>query len=480
MIEKSRRKRFNTLKKNSYEYYHKKSYKNSKYSYTKIKILELDDKFDSNYFTNKHQKKSFDYSNSENKENIIDYSNQTLTLPSTENKNYKIKNIKKNYNKNIITNNKNNNNNSNNNINNLNSEKIKKNNNIIINIENKNINYKNELNDNKNSNNLSQSEYSDEFSEEFGSDNIENNDDNDNNNKINENNNNNNLLNISTQEIKDAYYYPKKLQYVKNMFFSQKMMQFNLINNFINNNNNSINRVNSMNEKILYKNNNFFNSDSLENKLPINNNNSNFILSPIHNKINNNKNNINLFNLYETNIIPSNSNSNTSMPSLNLNLNKNINNVFIGNTYYDSSGNNINNCIINNSLEFYHKKEKEKENTDILCINIKINNNEILVFKIRRYDDMFKTVKIFCEINKLDTKYIKPLIIYIIRALNSIYGIYNLSLNENEIKFIEDLREKNSIKNDSNNKNTSTSYENDNNQNIIDYKKNESDKICKN
>ena len=460
MIEKTRRKRFNTLKKNSYEYYYKKSYKKSKYSYTKIKILELDD---SNYFTNKHQKKSFDYSNSENKENIIDYYNQTETLPSTENKNYKIKNIKKNYNKNNFYNNKNNNN-CNNNFNYLNSEKNKKN--IIINIEKKNINYKNELNDNINNNNLSQSEYSDEFSEEFEND-VENIDDNDN--KINENNNN--LLNISTQEIKDAYYYPKKLQFVKNMFFSQKIMQFNLLNNFINNNN-SINRVNSMNEKILYKNNSFFNSDSLENKLSINNNNSNFILSPIQNS--NNKNNINLFNLYESNIIPSNSNSTTLIPSLN--LNKTINNVFIGNSYYDT--NTINNCITNNSMEFYHKKEKEKENTDILCINIKINSNELLVFKIRRYDDMFKTVKIFCEINKLDTKYIKPLIIYIIRALNSIYGIYNLSLNENEIKFIEDLREKNLIKNDLNVKNSL--YENNNNQNFIDYKNNESEKICKN
>ena len=464
MIEKTRRKRFNTLKKNSYEYYHKKSYKNSKYSYTKIKILELGD---SNYFTNKHQKKSFDYSNSENKENIIDYYNQNETLPSTENKNYKIKNIKKNYNKNNNNNNKNNNN-CNNNLNNLNSEKNKKN--IFINFENKNINYKNEINDNINNNNQSQSEYSDEFSEEFEND-VENIDDNGNNNKIDENNNN--LLNISTQEIKDAYYYPKKLQFVKNIFFSQKMMQFNLLNNFINNNN-PINRVNSMNEKILYKNNSFFNSDSLENKLSINNNNnnSNFILSSIQN--NNNKSNINLFNLYESNIIPSNSNSTTLIPSLN--LNKTINNVFIGNSYYDT--NTVNNCIINNSMEFYHKKEKEKENTDILCINIKINSDELLVFKIRRYDDMFKTVKIFCEINKLDTKYIRPLIIYIIRALNSIYGIYNLSLNENEIKFIEDLRERNLIKNDLNVKNSL--YENNNNQNYIDCKNKEGDKICKN
>ena len=447
MIEKSRRKKFNTLKKNSYEYYHKKSYKNSKYSYTKIKILELDD---SNYFTNKQQ--SFDYSNSENKENIIDYSNQNKTLPSTENKNYKIKNIKKhNINNNI-------NNNICNSINNLDLEK----NNQNIESESKNTNYKTELNDNMNNNNLSQSEYSDEFSENFENDNDDNDD------KINENNNNN-LLNISTQEIKDAYYYPKKLQYVKNMFFTQKMMQFNLINNFINNNNNNnpINRVNSMNEKILYKNNSFFNSDSSNN-----NNNSKFILSPIQNKFHNNKNNNNLFNLYETNLIPSN--STTSIPSLN--LNKNINNVFIGNSYYDTNNNTLSNCIINNSMEFYNKKEKE--NTDILCINIKINNNELLVFKIRRYDDMFKTVKIFCEINKLDTKYIKPLIIYIIRALNSIYGIYNLSLNENEIKFIEDLRERELTKNELNVKNSSN--ENNNYLNDIDFKTNENEKICKN
>ena len=450
MIEKSRRKKFNTLKKNSYEYYHKKSYKNSKYSYTKIKILELDD---SNYFTNKQQ--SFDYSNSENKENIIDYSNQNKTLPSTENKNYKIKNIKKNNINNKI------NNNICNNINNSDLEK----NNQNIESESNNIIYKNDLNDNMNNNNLSQSEYSDEFSEKFENDNDEN------------DNNDNNLLNISTQEIKDAYYYPKKLQYVKNMFFTQKMMQFNLINNFINNNNNNnnnnpINRVNSMNEKILYKNNSIFNSDSLENKLSINNNNSKFILSPIQNKFQNNKNNFNLFNLYEKNLIPSN--STTSIPSLN--LNKNINNVFIGNSYYDNNNNTLSNCIINNSMEFYNKKEKE--NTDILCINIKINNNELLVFKIRRYDDMFKTVKIFCEINKLDTKYIKPLIIYIIRALNSIYGIYNLSLNENEIKFIEDLRERELTKNELNVKNSSN--DNNNNLNDIDYKNNENEKICKN
>ena len=85
--------------------------------------------------------------------------------------------------------------------------------------------------------------------------------------------------------------------------------------------------------------------------------------------------------------------------------------------------------------------EKEKENTDILSINIKLPNKEVNVFKIRRYDDMFKTVKIFCEINQLESKYIRPLIIYIIKALNAIYGIMNVKLSEEEIKYLHNLRQ---------------------------------------
>ncbi len=53
---------------------------------------------------------------------------------------------------------------------------------------------------------------------------------------------------------------------------------------------------------------------------------------------------------------------------------------------------------------------------------------------------MFKTVKIFCEINKLDIKLIRPFIIYIIKALNSIFGIYNLKLKNDEIQFLKDIK----------------------------------------
>ena len=100
----------------------------------------------------------------------------------------------------------------------------------------------------------------------------------------------------------------------------------------------------------------------------------------------------------------------------------------------------LNKCILKTQINNNNLFEKDKENTDILEIYVKISETETLTFKIRRYDDMFKTVKMFCEINKLDIKLIRPLIIYIIRALNSIYGIYNLNLNSDEIQFIKDIK----------------------------------------
>ena len=101
----------------------------------------------------------------------------------------------------------------------------------------------------------------------------------------------------------------------------------------------------------------------------------------------------------------------------------------------------LNKCILKTQINNNNLFEKDKENTDILEIYVKISKTETLTFKIRRYDDMFKTVKMFCEINKLDIKLIRPFIVYIIRALNSIYGIYNLNLKSDEIQFIKDIKD---------------------------------------
>ena len=145
-------------------------------------------------------------------------------------------------------------------------------------------------------------------------------------------------------------------------------------------------------------------------------------------------------------------NNNILLCNQNLNINKNnsqiIDSIHPFNLYDSHNSNSFKKM---NSFDSFNSKaqinnsfienEKEKENTDILEINVKISEKKTLVFKIRRYDDMFKTVKIFCEINKLDTKLIRIFIIYIIKALNSIYGIYNLSLKAEEISFLKDIKE---------------------------------------
>ena len=83
--------------------------------------------------------------------------------------------------------------------------------------------------------------------------------------------------------------------------------------------------------------------------------------------------------------------------------------------------------------------ERDKENIDILEVNLKLNN-KLYLLKLKRYDDLFKTVTIFCEFNKIDQKFIKSIIIYIIRCLNSIYSIYNLNLKQEEIQFLKHLK----------------------------------------
>ena len=74
------------------------------------------------------------------------------------------------------------------------------------------------------------------------------------------------------------------------------------------------------------------------------------------------------------------------------------------------------------------------ENTEILNVNVKIGENKNAIFKLRRFDDLFLTVKLFCEINSIDEKFIKPLIIKSLSALNNIYQVLNSDINENNIK----------------------------------------------
>ena len=146
------------------------------------------------------------------------------------------------------------------------------------------------------------------------------------------------------------------------------------------------------------------------------------------------------FNLLDLNILNIKNNPNLPHCLNNINYNsQNIRNNPFNNLMPQMD---LNQCLLKNAINNYNHNllERNKENTDILEINVKVSKTKTLTFKIRRYDDMFRAVKIFCEINNLDIKLIRPLIIYIIKALNSIYGIYNLYLKPDEIEFLKELK----------------------------------------
>ena len=84
------------------------------------------------------------------------------------------------------------------------------------------------------------------------------------------------------------------------------------------------------------------------------------------------------------------------------------------------------------------------ENTEILKVNVKISKDKYVVFKLRRFDDLFMTVKLFCEINSIEEKLIRPIITKALCTLNSIYQIYNTQLDSRNIKILQMLKTINS------------------------------------
>ena len=84
--------------------------------------------------------------------------------------------------------------------------------------------------------------------------------------------------------------------------------------------------------------------------------------------------------------------------------------------------------LINQDLEQYWINPIV-ENTEILNVNVKISKDKSAVFKLRRFDDLFLTVKLFCEINSIDEKFMKPIIIKALCALNNIYQVINSQMD---------------------------------------------------
>ena len=80
------------------------------------------------------------------------------------------------------------------------------------------------------------------------------------------------------------------------------------------------------------------------------------------------------------------------------------------------------------------------ENTEVLRVNVKLGEGKNAVFRLKRYDDVFETIKLFCEINSVDEQLIKPLIIKSLSTLNTIYQIMNSKVNDEQIKIMKKIK----------------------------------------
>ena len=98
--------------------------------------------------------------------------------------------------------------------------------------------------------------------------------------------------------------------------------------------------------------------------------------------------------------------------------------------------------IKNEDVDEIHKTNPAFENTVILCVKVKISENNFAYFKLKRFDDIFVTIQYFCEINKLDEKFIKPLIIKSLCAINTIYQVMNSKIDNEKINILKQVKEK--------------------------------------
>jgi len=252
------------------------------------------------------------------------------------------------------------------------------------------------------------------------------------------------------------------LKEIKNSINSYIIRQ-NLIKN-----NNNLNMNQSYNNELYNNNYNYYNQNCIQqsqlipyyNTVNYNNNYNYYLYSlnpkQINNSINNYyiNNNIIIYNNLNSNsnpnaIIAHNSQHNqlkNIYPNSNI-INNNINASNIFNQYLSKNYLNLNNLLFSKNEEVpnlnsqkNNTNDPKKENTCILEINLKFSNNKIHNFKLNRFDDLFETVQIFCQINRLNLNLYIPIIINIMKALNSIYGIYNLELNEKELNELQFLK----------------------------------------
>ena len=122
-------------------------------------------------------------------------------------------------------------------------------------------------------------------------------------------------------------------------------------------------------------------------------------------------------------------------------ISNDIKNSEINNNDIDNENKAIINKFDEKNTEIRHYETNPIfENTPILQVNVKLPNNRTVIFQLRRYDDLFFTIKLFCEINSIEEKFIKPIIIKSLCTINTIYQIYNSPVSPENISVLKQVK----------------------------------------
>ena len=136
-------------------------------------------------------------------------------------------------------------------------------------------------------------------------------------------------------------------------------------------------------------------------------------------------------------------NNSINVPNSNNNTNFGISQECLqnNNNYNHNDEKIVNDLFINNTQD---KRDyignPEFENTEILRVEVKLSVDKKAIFRLKRYDDVFETIKVFCEINKIEESLIKPLIIKSLCTLNTIYLLMNSNLNRNQYNLLKEIQ----------------------------------------
>lgn len=83
--------------------------------------------------------------------------------------------------------------------------------------------------------------------------------------------------------------------------------------------------------------------------------------------------------------------------------------------------------------------EHNQENTIILSLKLKLEKDKYIFFNLRKYDDLFETLKNFVELNNIKKELIKPLSEKIVESLNKISSLLNNKISIYDREYLNSL-----------------------------------------